>query len=343
VWERSQLTGCKENGSMESITKNRQSTAVLAAMIARAYGDDQVPEGDDFAEELGHGWFNVAYRVRLRDGRRAVIKIAPPAGVRVMGYEREMMRNELAAIAVVREHSDVPVPPVDFADLSHELCDADWFAMPCIDAHNLGELEAEGQIDAPAAARLHEQLGAVTRTMNAIVGPHFGPVAGPGHATWRAAFLALIRGALDDGEAAGVDLGIPFATLRALIDADAHELDAVGEPRFVEWDLWASNALIRDGRIVAIIDHERAFYGDPLIEAGFTALDLPAFGDPSAFLRGYGADELTDAERRRRRLYTLYLVIVMIVETRYRGHTDPGQYDWARERMAELVAAWPAA
>ena len=39
--------------------------------------------------------------------------------------------------------------------------------------------------------------------------------------------------------------------------------------REVEWDLWDSNVMVRDGAIVSIIDHERAFFGDPLIEAGF--------------------------------------------------------------------------
>lgn len=38
---------------MESITKNRQPDRVPRAMIALAYGDDAVPEGDGFATELG--------------------------------------------------------------------------------------------------------------------------------------------------------------------------------------------------------------------------------------------------------------------------------------------------
>ena len=30
--------------------------------------------------------------------------------------------------------------------------------------------------------------------------------------------------------------------------------------------------------------------------------------------------------------------MIMIIETNYRGHTDTKQYDWARERMQELLA-----
>ncbi|MFF5081595.1 phosphotransferase family protein [Actinoplanes sp. NPDC000266] len=187
--------------------------------ITRACGPGQAPDGDDWAEEMGHGWFNVAYRIRLRDGAGVVVKIAPGSG-----------------------------------------------------------------------------------------------------------------------ERRDVDLGYPCSVVRDVIAASEDCLDEVSEPRFVEWDLWDSNVMIRDGRIVAIIDHERAFYGDPLIEAGFTAIDLPAFGDPAAFMRGYGHPELTATERQRRKLYTLYLILIMIIETDYRGHTDTKQYDWARERLHEVMA-----
>jgi hypothetical protein len=68
--------------AIESITKNRQPAGILRAMVARAFGPAQVPDGEDCFEELGHGWCNVAYRIRLRDGAPVVLKIAPPAGSR---------------------------------------------------------------------------------------------------------------------------------------------------------------------------------------------------------------------------------------------------------------------
>ncbi|UOE45609.1 phosphotransferase family protein [Agromyces larvae] len=324
---------------MESITKNRQSLDALKSMIERAYGPGRVPVGDDIADELGHGWFNVAYRVRLADGAEVVLKIAPPADVEVMSYEHEMMRNELTALALVQEHTGVPVPRIDFADTTRTLCDADWFTMPYIDADNFGVLLESGRVAPDESDLLHEQLGAVTRELNSVIGPHFGPLRGPGFATWREAFTGMIGDVLRDGERADVDLGRSYAELREVVAAHADALDEVVEPRFVEWDLWPGNTMVRDGRIVAIIDHERALWGDPLIEGGFTGIDLAAFGDPSAFLRGYGRDaaDLTETERRRRRLYTLYLVLVMIVETRYRGHAEPWQYDWSRARLDELM------
>ena len=126
---------------MESITKNRQPEQILRAMTERAYGPARVPAaGTDWVSELGHGWFNVAYLVRLRDGVRVVLKIAPPSGVEVMTYEHGAMATELTALRLIREHTTVPVPAVGFADQSHELCDADYFFMEYVDADNLGKI-----------------------------------------------------------------------------------------------------------------------------------------------------------------------------------------------------------
>jgi aminoglycoside phosphotransferase (APT) family kinase protein len=83
----------------------------------------------------------------------------------------------------------------------------------------------------------------------------------------------------------------------------------------VVWDLWDSNVMIRDGEIAGIIDYERAFYGDPLGEAGFADAQLLAFGDPAAFMRGYGRGPLTPAEQVCRRLYCLHLALIMVIET----------------------------
>nr|BFF26499.1 hypothetical protein GCM10025732_44640 [Glycomyces mayteni] len=143
---------------------------------------------------------------------------------------------------------------------------------------------------------------------------------------------------LADGERRGVDLGFGYDAIREILAAHADSLDEVTEPRFVEWDLWPSNAMVRDGRIVCVIDHERAFWGDPLMEAGFCGAELPAISDAEAFGRGWGRGPLTATERRRRRLYGLYLLLVMVIETDYRGHTDTKQYDWARGQLEGLMA-----
>jgi hypothetical protein len=132
-------------------------------MVERAYGPGEVPGGDDWCSELGHGWFNVAYRMRLQSGREVVLKIAPPPHIEVMTYERGAMATELAALRLIREQTAVPVPVVDFADQSHELCDADYFFMEYVDADNLGMLRDQHTVEERAAC--NEALGALNRSL----------------------------------------------------------------------------------------------------------------------------------------------------------------------------------
>ena len=317
---------------VESLTKNRQPLEVLRAMSARAFGPEQ---GPDEISELGHGWFNVAYRMRLRDGREAVLKIAPPPAVEVMTYERGAMDTELAALDLIRKNSGVPVPEVYFADRSRELCDADWFVMEFVDADNYGMIRDDLPRDEHDA--YDEQVGAVTRQLNEIRGARFGRLGGPGADSWRACFTAMVEDLLGDGSRRGVDLGFGYDQVRAHLAERSGCLDAVTEPRFVEWDLFPNNVMIAGGRLVSTIDHERAFYGDPLMEAVFVGTELSAFGDPSAYLRGYGKSELTAAERRRRRLYNVHLGLILVIETAYRGF-GADHYDWARGCLAEAMS-----
>jgi aminoglycoside phosphotransferase (APT) family kinase protein len=322
---------------VESITKNRQPAQTLLAMIERAYGPRQIPAKDSrWVRELGNGWFNVIYNIRLRDSIPVVLKIAPPPTVEVMTYERGAMATELAALRLISERTSVPVPDVEFADSSHELCDADYFFMPYIDADDLGSIRQA--LPARALDACHEALGAANRELNEIRGLAFGPLAGPGLRSWRAAFTGMVEDVLRDGERRMVDLGWDYDTVRGVLAKHAGCLDEVTDPRFVEWDLWDGNVMVRDGAIVSIIDHERAFYGDPLIESGFAGTQLRALGDPSAFMRGYGQDELTRTEQLRRKLYCLHLMLVMVIETVYRAHADRAQYNWARRQLDEIMA-----
>ncbi|MEV5611147.1 aminoglycoside phosphotransferase family protein [Streptomyces sp. NPDC052225] len=321
---------------MESITKNRQSPDVLRAVIARAYGPGQVPTGDAWATELGHGLFNVAYRIRLRDGAEVVLKIAPPPHVEVMTYERGAMAIELATLELLATRTSVPVPEVHFADRSHELIDADYFFMPYVDADNLA-LVKDGLTPAERDA-YNEQLGAANREINSLAGPGFGPLAGPYDPSWRRVFTGLVEDVLADGERRAVDIGREYDTVRTVLAEHATALDEVTEPRLIEWDLWDGNVMVRDGKIACVIDHERAFYGDPLMEVCFAGTQLPAFGDPTAFMRGYGRAELTENERVRRRLYCLHLMLIMVIETVYRGHTDSHAYDFARGELDTVMA-----
>jgi len=326
-----------EDVTMKSQTKYAPSAETLRSLLERAYGSDAVPAGDVVAHALDEGHCNAVYSAGLRDGRRVVLKIGASPHAGLMSHEHALIRTEVAAIRLLRERTALPVPVVDHFDGSRGLVDAEWFAMPYIDGDNFGHLLRDDVLPADDAARLHAQLGAMTREVNSIVGPAFGGVLDPRFDTWREAFTDLVGNALADAEQAGVDLGVHPDVIRRAVTDHAADLDEVRVPRLIEWDLWPTNAIVADGTIIGIIDHERALYGDPIMEAGFAPVDLPGVGGFDDFVRGYGRGELTRSERRRRLLYTVNLFLILVAEVPYRQYEDTSLAEHARDSLPMLL------
>ena len=214
-----------------------------------------------------------------------------------------------------------------------------YFFMEFVDADNLGVIK-----DGLTSEQLDDydrQRGALNRQLNEMTGAAFGPLNGESASgdTWRELFTAAVEDVLQDGERKNVDLGWDYASVREVFASHAWSLEEVARPAFVEWDLWDSNVMVRDGRIIAIIDHERARFGDPLMEAGFVATEIAGWGDPAPFLEGYGRGPLTEDEQTRRRLYNLHLMLIMVIETVYRGHTSSSQYDFGRAALDTVMAS----
>ena len=323
---------------MESLTKNLVSFETIAALTARAYGPELAPTSQDAIKELGHGWFNVAYRVTLANGDRKVLKVAPAPDVEVLTHEVGAMATELAAIDLIKAHTTVPVASVEFSDFSCDLVDSPYFFMDFIDGEDPGDYGKE--FPPGVLANIMEHIGRLNFELNQMVGPGFGPLRNPQFDNWTSAFESMYEGILQDGERRSVELGWPYQTFRDIFEQEKHHLATVTVPQYVELDMWDKAVLFQDGQPAAHIDHERALYGDPLIEAGFTAIDFPHFGDASAFLRGYGKPELTDNERARRKLYTLQLALVMVIECTYRGYVDPAHVDPVQANLVEMMSRY---
>lgn len=319
---------------MESLTKNRQSFDTLQRLVARGFGENQVPATADAVTELGAGWFNIAYKIRLEDGTTTVLKVAP--AIEVLSHEVNAMATEWAAIDLIQRETDVPVAPVLFKDDTLELIDVPYFFMPYIEGDDLGIIgDALSKED---EAHYTEQTGALNYKLNQIVGPGFGPILNPIHTTWTAAYREFFEASLQDGIRRDVDLcGFSYETMREIFEAHVPFLNEVTEPRYVEQDMWPKAVIFKDGKPLAHIDHERAIFGDPIIEGGFVFLDIPAFGDGPAFLRGYGKEGLTENEAKRRLLYTLHLAIIMVVESEYRGFDEPGHLDFVNNNLRETM------
>jgi aminoglycoside phosphotransferase (APT) family kinase protein len=285
-------------------------------------------------EELSDGYFNAAYRLELDDGGIYVLKVAPPLDVRVLRYERNIMRAEVSALRLVREHTEMPVPQVHVHDTSRDILPSDYFIMDFIPGVSFWSLsEKLSETDRQAIER--ESAGHL-RQMNEIRGESFGYFADAARfSNWPDCFDHMLRGVLQDGQDADVSLPLAYADILALARSNYDSLRSVTTPSLVHWDMWAGNIFVDPAtrRVTGIIDFERALWGDPLMEVGFGA-----FGDNPHFRAGYGEDLLAKPQAATRKtLYNIYLYLIMVIECAYRQYETDEQENWARGLLAAAL------
>jgi aminoglycoside phosphotransferase (APT) family kinase protein len=315
---------------MRSISKMTVPPTAAQAICFDTFGGDAVVST---FQELTDGYFNAAYLIELADGRRCVLKVAPPAAVRVLRYEHDIMHAEVEVMRLVRARMTAPVPEIFRFDTSRRLLDSPYFLMEFVPGITLDKQRATL---APAERQaIDRAAGVYLRQMNEIAGQSFGYAtpAAQRYSSWRAAFLAMLDDILADGAAMSVALPQPYAAIRQQAERCAAVLDEVATPRLVHWDLWDGNIFIDPATraITGVIDFERALWGDPLMEVQFRSLEVPA-----GFAEGYGRPMLdTPAERLRRMLYNIYLYLIMVIEAAYRQYDSDELEQWARQQLAQ--------
>lgn len=315
---------------MYALSKTLVSQAVAQSIVATHFGSESKVHR---YTELTDGMYNAAYLIELSDGQKMVLKVAPLDRVKVLHYEKDIMRAEVDVLRLLRARTGVPVPNVLAYDTSRRLLDNDYYLMdyvPGVSLHklrpSLSDQEQYG-IDFRTGEYLHQ--------INAVSGECFGYFAQPEYCypTWRQAFDTMLRHVLADGREAGVELPLPYDDTYARLTKHYVSLDEIVTPALVHWDLWDGNIFIDPGtkRITGILDCERALWGDPLMEVNFGA-----FGVNPALLDGYGLDLLgTPTARTRRSLYNVYLWLIMIIECTYRQYATRDQENWVRPKFVE--------
>jgi len=318
---------------MQSLSKTPVSYATAAEIVRQHLTGARLTE----FHELTEGFYNAAYFLGLEDGRRCVLKVAPPHEVRVLRYEQNILAAEVDALRRVRAGTKMPVPTVLCHAESLELLPSPFFIMDFIDGQPLHQLRPT--LSQEQQKTLDQTIGGYLREMNAITGADFGYYAQPEtrQATWPAAFAALFANVLQDGLDAEVKL--PYDELRPLPERYAAALAEVCEPRLVHWDLWDGNIFVDPVtlQLTGIIDFERVLWADPLMECNFGA-----FGINPNFIEGYGLRlPYSPAQATRRALYNTYLYLIMVIECTYRQYATDDQEKWARgmleRQLGELL------
>ena len=236
----------------------------IEAMCRRAFGSSVLVAA---AVELGNGMYNNTYRLDIRDERSVILRVAPESS-RQFRIERELMRNEHASLPFLAPIAPL-IPRILAADFTQEICGRDYLFQTLLDG--VPAPEGIGRYPREQWATFYRQLGEVTRSIHAVRGNRFGPVAGPQFDTWSAAVIAFYADLAADLDDAGLD----SADVREVAEAAGKyqsALDEVTEPRLLHGDLWTVNVMMAvespEPTITGVFDNDRTSWGDP--EADWT-------------------------------------------------------------------------
>ncbi|MEC3976777.1 phosphotransferase family protein [Amycolatopsis sp. H20-H5] len=306
----------------------------IQAICRRAFGKrTQIVS----AVELGAGTYNNTYRVDLGEDRPVILRVAPEPA-RQNRIERELMRNEHASLPYFAPIGAM-LPRTLAIDFTHEVIGRDYLIQTMLD----GVPGPEGLTAYPRQrwASFYRQLGTIARDVHSVTGPHFGPVRGPGFATWSEAMLA----SLDDTAADLDDARLDATDVREVAKAAAQDravLDEITRPRLLHGDLWTVNVMLaRDApepTITGVFDCDRTSWGDPA--ADWTIYLASRRPDRTAFWETYGAPSRTPGATRRALYYLARHLGAIRLERHRLGRPDrdPGTYAELSAVLTQLLA-----
>lgn len=311
---------------------------------------------------LGEGTANEVAAVELDGGERAIVKLSPAASDGLT-YERALLATEALALRVLGR-AEVPQPEIIFAATLDERDALVMTELTGRPANSTETVPLGRATVGRALARLHQagrtpfhvehegsDSDSGASSTGLADGNRFGYPFRPDlqAASAAEAYRLAVEAVLADAARFDVELPIDAEAIRRLVESSSAAFAGVTEPTLVHFDLWAGNLLVMPehgaeaAQLTGVIDHERAHWADPTADLVSLALftDVPeTIAADAELLRVYREESGTellpdDNARRRARLWSLYLALVMVVEG------VPREYhgDWFVEHDA-TVRAW---
>lgn len=315
---------------MNGIKKMNISNEKVIHMVKKAFGEDTVI---NTIKEIKVGFFNAAYLLTIRDNHKIVLKISPQKDVKLMRYEKNILKNEVHVLNEIASHVEAPVAKVLYYDGDKDIIENEYFFMEFIQGTPLDNIYDE--LTEQQRNSISSELGKYTKQVSSIKSEFFGDISKKEKQfkTWSEAFLFMMQELLDDAKDNKIRLIYEYSEIYQMIKKHSDVLDMVEKASLIHKDLWKGNIFVdpQTAKIQAILDYERAIYGDIILE--------PVCGyllNNTAFMENYiGRIFLEKDEKIRSIMYRIYLFILMIIECSFRQYPWENSDKWAREQLAE--------
>ena len=285
------------------------------------------------AELMSGGMFNTTYLVTC-DGARCVLRLGPVHRERVLGFELDLMRAEEHVYSLCRGLG-LPCSTVLACDCSRSLIGRDFMVVEYIPSVAM----CDAGLDQPRRHELYLQLGRYLRRLHSVEGEGFGFVsrmlADRSFARWSEALCFEIGDFTSRLERWGGLSASEAESVRAAYRGHAALFDEITVPRLLHTDIWEGNVLLdrETGEILAVIDGDRAMFGDPDFEFA------SPWGSVPPLREGYGLPWPPDARRERR--MRLYLAFYLALEA-YVGlaeYNNPQLYRDRKRQLMEVISS----
>lgn len=272
-------------------------------------------------DELTEGLFNRAYVIHgtneLLNG--VVIKFGTQPGISVLTNEIDIMHTEIAVYELLKS-TTIPIPRVYVSDTSKSIINCDYLILEKLNGTTWKSIK--DNLDETTKESLLYELGYMTATFHSIKGAYFGYINRPNqikHQAWSAAFLAIVKDALNDSKS--FDFELPLENINNAISKHLHLLDEIVEPCLVNNDLYGNIILSRDSKdIVGVVDFERCYYADPYVDFISSSMLFEDVETANSFKRGYESFTgkpllITENDRIRMNLYRLHKALIQYNES----------------------------
>ena len=279
-------------------------------------------------EPLTAGEYNAVFSVSA-GGNDYVLKIAPLPSVRVLTYEKDMMRSEVFWYETMRNKTDMLMPKIYFKDFSRTLIPCDYFIMEKINGKTLDKAKLSDE----EMKSVRRKTAHMIAELHKIGSDKFGYIQNTLYDNWYLALRSIFQNLVDDCRRAGKKTKRGEKAL-CLVDRYKSVLENV-RGTMINYDLWNVNLICKeeDGRKrLYWIDPERSFYGDPIFD--FICLDfMTPFEKKFGVKKAYNekADvKITNSQQEQIRFAFADLLMGLIQETEKYYRYTPRNFGWWR-------------